>query len=248
MNDISQSIYLLNEIKNKKELSEEELKYLYEIDNHINIKSYKEELLLEDVKNNRDIKKDLSIIYGCKKEEVGVFNPLEDISNNIVIYYGNLNSSNIKDKKVLSKLKLVIGNVNFDKEEEIDYLSNLEIITGNANFRGLKSARDFENLKIIEGNANFSSLYNSNGLEKLEYIGGNANFPLLIDGRGFKNLKNIGGNAIFTSLFTTDGFERLENIGEDAYFPMLEYLNSSLNVEKDVILYNKRSKSKVLKK
>ena len=105
----------LKEIKNKENLNVEELKYLYEIDNSIDINSYEEEMLLQEIKNNRNIKKDISLIYGCEENEVGIEDHISKISNNIVVYYGNLNVNNIEDKKYLSTLKIVIGNINCDE-------------------------------------------------------------------------------------------------------------------------------------
>ena len=232
---------LLTEIDNKVnkniELNKEDLRFLYEIDSKIEGFGFSKDPRIKEIKDRRNLKKDLAFIFDCKEENIGT--KLSDFDKNeIICFYGDL----IYDNKILTdnfrSLQYIMGNAwfrnlisaegleslrrigrnaYFDNLSSAEGLENLQMIGESACFDNLSSAEGLESLQSIGGNAHFDNLTNVKGLKSLQNIGGIAGFFRLTSAKGLENLQNIGGIAIFVSLINADGLESLETInGEDA--------------------------------
>jgi len=111
---------LLTEIYQKSmndiELTEEELRFLYEIDGKISTFSNKIDQRLMLIKRKRNTKKDLAAILKVNEEEVGFLK--DDFKNkNLKYYYGNLYIHE-NDKKILPAN--IIGLLDLSEEEYLD--------------------------------------------------------------------------------------------------------------------------------
>ena len=81
-----------------RELTAKELRFLYEIDKKIVGFGYKKDPRIEEILNNRNIKKDLSLIFECSEEEIGTnINVL--YNKKLMCYYGNLSFRSLNDVK-----------------------------------------------------------------------------------------------------------------------------------------------------
>ena len=225
------------------EFTEAELRFLYEIGDTIKGFGWKKDPRIEKIKEKRNLKKDLAIIFKVSEEVVGT--KISDFSRNkkISVFYGDLVYNHNWLSKAFSNLKYIIGNASFEKLTSAKNLSALTSISGDAKFLKLKNAKGLQNLQSISGNAYFfdlksteylnqlqsigkdacfDKLINAKGLESLQYIGYNACFYQLNNVEGLKKLQFIGKNANFQNLPSAKGLESLQTIGEDAYFPKLE--------------------------
>ncbi len=217
---------LLTEIEKKvneaKELTKEELSFLYEIDSKIEGFGYSKDPRIKEIRDKRNNKKDLAFVFNCKEENIGT--KLSDFeSNNIICFYGDLlkyEGETLTDRFI--NLKVIVGTAAFNKLTSAVGFENLKNINGDAIFPRLISAKGFENLQSIDGLANFSSLVSAEGFSSLQNISGGAAFPSLKSAEGFENLQNIGKGAVFPKLISATGFDNLKNIGMNAYFNMLE--------------------------
>ncbi len=95
----SQDMKKLTEIEKKInrniDLNKNELEFLYEINNKIEGFGYDRDPRIQEIIENRDLKKDLAFITGFKEEEIGI-NQEEALSGNIKYYRGSLNLNNLE--------------------------------------------------------------------------------------------------------------------------------------------------------
>lgn len=181
-----------------KELTEDELRFLYEIDQKIEGFGYKSDPRIEDIKKQRDIKNDYAAIYNILPSEVSG-NISDVLSGKCKVFIGHLM---LKPEDNLLSINVihVTGNLYADILVKSKGLESLQRIDGSAGFMSLKTAKGLKNLQWVGHSAEFRSLKTAKGLESLEYIGGSASFQLLTNAKAFKNLKYVGGHAYFHSL------------------------------------------------
>ena len=233
---------LLTEIDNKVnkniELNKEDLRFLYEIDSKIEGFGYCKDSRIKEIIDKRNNKKDLTIVFNCKDENIGT--KLSDFDKNeIICFYGDLEyydetlTDNFKGlrcitgtaylKKLISakgleNLQSIGGDASFDNLTSAKGLENLQSIGRDASFWHLTSAEGLENLQTIGRDAWFWHLTSAEGLENLQTIGRDAYFDNLTSAKGLKNLQSIGGSASFDYLINAEGLENLQSIGRKAYF------------------------------
>ena len=147
---------LLTEIydnyKNR-ELTKEELSFLYEKNEKISGFGYRKDPRINEIKENRNIRKDLSIVYECDESEIGLIE--KDLYKKQLVYYnGDINNEQY-DK--LLKLhfnlpKYIKGSLYLDLLTEVDY--------------------NFVMPKNVGGDIDLSGLLSATGLVLPEKIGG----------------------------------------------------------------------------
>lgn len=226
VNDMKRLTEIEQKTKNRKELTKEELIFLYEINEKIEGFGYTKDPRIKEIRGKRNIKSDLSLIYSIGENNIAT--SLSDFNKDTVVYYGDFDYTLGLD---LKNLKIILGNANFSELKSARGLDNLQIIDGYANFRSLKSAEGLKKLQIIGGPANFNNLKSAEGLNSLQIIGGNANFSNLKSAEGLNSLQEIGGYAQFESLESAEGLDNLQRIGGDTYFQSLESADGLNNLQ-----------------
>ena len=220
VNDMKLLTEIDNKVNSNIELNVDELKFLYEIDYKIDGFGYATDPRIKEIKDKRNPKKDLAIIFNCKEENIGT--KLSDFENNQIIYfYGDLKYDKETVTSNFKELRCIIGSAIFRSLISAKGLENLQSIGMHADFKKLVSAKGLEKLQSIGSDANFPSLTSAKGLEKLQSIGGSAIFSSLISAKGLNNLQSITEIAWFESLTSAEGLEKLQSIGEDADFDSL---------------------------
>ena len=262
--DITLLAKLEYKTNNNIKLTKKELKFLYEIDSKIECYFYDYQNFyyfyechnirycdprIIEIRNKRNVKKDLAYVFDCKEENIGT-NITDFDTNKITYYYGTLEwekdfvpdtfkdlkriiggayFSNLTNAKGLNNLCNIRGGAGFPNLTSAKGLENLRYIGGYADFKNLTNAQGLNNLRCINGTAYFDKLMNAEGLNKLQYIGNYACFSILTRAQGLNNLQYIGKNACFDNLISAKGLEKLRYIGRDAEFnslPNAEGLNS----------------------
>lgn len=188
------------------ELTDEEIRMLYGIDNEFN-SSY------IDIISKRDIYKDLCRVF--KKKNIA--RTINELNVNTICYIGDLVIS--KDLPTYN-LRYIYGNFTI-VTNSINNLENLELIMLNAYFIELESAKGLENLKYIGQSLSMNEVKNSEGLECLEYVGNSITMVRLKSAEGLENLKYVGNHAEFYELESAKGLQKLEYIGGVARFDEL---------------------------
>ncbi len=221
VHDMKKLTEIEHKVKDNKKLTIEELRFLYEIESEILGFGFEKDPRIEEIKSKRDMKEDLSIIFGCRKDQIGTtmkdFDERDiEVFTSDFIYKGKI----VPEK--YRHLKAIIGYADFPSLQDAKGLDHLEYIGGNAQFYSLETAEGLNHLKYIGGEVNFHSLVNAEGLNHLEHIGSSADFYYLTTTEGLDHLEYIGGIARFNSLETAEGLKSLKHIRRDAYFSSLK--------------------------
>ena len=240
VNDMKLLTEIDKKVNNNIELTKEELRFLYEIDNKIAGFGYNEDPRIKEIRDRRNHKKDLAFVFDCKEENIGT--KLSDFeNNNIICFYGDLKYKGETLTDNFRSLQSIVGNADFKNLTSAEGLESLQSIGGNADFKNLTSARGLESLQSIGGSTRFTKLTSGEGLESLQSIGGDADFKNLTSARGLESLQSIGGSARFTKLTSARGLGSLRNIGGDALFCNLTSardLGSLRNIGGDAWFYD----------
>ena len=104
------------------ELSLDELKFLYEIDNEIEGFGYEKDPRIQEIKNKRDQKNDCLLIFNVKESEVA--------------------SSQHEWESNPKRFKVLLGNLEINKSNSINDFFRLKYICGNLYLGNLKEAND----------------------------------------------------------------------------------------------------------
>jgi len=227
------------------ELTNEELRFLYEIDNEIDGFGYTKDPRIEEIKKQRDQKKDIAVIFDCYPRQVALSDD-EITDDKIVAFNMNFHHHWVDIKN----LKIIVGNFGeaptnqagtYGRSEyaQVKSLNKVDTITGDAWFG--KHEGGLGVLKNIGGDANFRDS-DIEFLGRLEKIGGNARFN---DSklRNLGALRVIGGNAWFSNSdienlgylniikgFADFGDSKVKNLGQ------LKEIRGNVYVNKDSTL------------
>lgn len=182
--DLKNLVKLSGKINNNEQLTYEELRFIYEIDRKIETFGFGIDPRLKQIKENRNIKDDLSIAFNCSKDKIGTSD--EDLkTKDLFVFYGDIN---LNKKETIDDYKLppiVIGDLNCDSITSSEPLKKVEIVKGNLDLRSLKDTK-FLNIKSVEGNAYLMSLQELDNLT-LQTITG---YIYLSENLKSKNIKN----------------------------------------------------------
>ena len=146
-------------IKNKQELTKDDLLFLYEINEKIGWFGYKKDPRMseiEEVLRGRDQKKDISFITGFSEEEISMTK--EEVLNSnskMKFHYGDLNLIGVTSAKELKLPESISGNLNLFDLISIEGLGLPKSVSGIVYFGSLdpgekiKLKKRYQNLKIL---------------------------------------------------------------------------------------------------
>lgn len=134
------------------ELSLDELKFLYEIDNEIDGFGYKKDPRIQEIQSKRNQKKDCALIYNISEDEVALSQ--------------NEWESNPK------RFKVLLGDLEINKSNNINDFFRLKYICGNLYLGNLKEANDIIITTKISGYIVLNNLTFINNLTINKNIGG----------------------------------------------------------------------------
>lgn len=202
------------------ELTTEDLRFVYEIDAPIKGFGYQRDLRIEEIKEGRDVKTDLSQITGFPVEQISITQE-EALRGGIMFHYGSLNLKTLTSAKGLTLPKIVKGTLYLGKLTSVErlqfpetlngglYLSSVasveglqfsETMLGSLFLNNLTSAAGVIFPKILRGDLNLNSLTSANGVKFPEIIDGDLELDSLTFAAGVNFPKNIGGSVYLKSL------------------------------------------------
>lgn len=148
-----QLLTLIDKKVNKNiELSLDELKFLYEIDNEIDGFGYKKDPRIQEIQSKRNQKKDCALIYNISEDEVALSQDEWE--------------SNPK------RFKVLLGDLEINKSNNINDFFRLKYICGNLYLGNLKEANDIIITTKISGYIVLNNLTFINNLTINKNIGG----------------------------------------------------------------------------
>jgi hypothetical protein len=213
------------------ELSQSQLRFLYEIDDRIVGFGYRADPRIEQILKQRDKKADLSKAFGVPPEQISL-TQAEALSGNIVYHYGYLNLRNLTsaeglklpervgDSLYLDNLtsaaglelpKQVGGWLDLSRLTSAEGLKLPEEVGGNLILRGLTSAAGLELPKQVGGWLDLSRLTSAEGLKLPERVGG-LNLGSLTSAEGLKLPERVG-DLNLESLTSAEGLKLPEEVG-----------------------------------
>ena len=196
-----------NKVQKGYELTKEELRFLYEIDDKIEGFGYGKDPRIEEIISKRNIKKDLAYIFDCKEEEVclGGYLPKDKMTK---IYWGSLDLSNLTNAEDLKLPEYIRGDLWLNSLTSAKGLKLPEYIREDLWLNSLTSAEGLTFPKRIEGSLWLSSLTSAEGLTLPEYIGGYLDLRSLTSAKGL-DLSNtiIGGSLDLGGLTSAESLD-----------------------------------------
>ena len=191
--DMEMLTYIYTKHENKGELTKTDLRFLYEIDDKITGFGYARDPRIEELLQERNVRKDLTLVLDCKEKNISLTEE-EALSGNIIYHYGSLWLNNLTNAEGL-KFPDKIG--------------------GDLYLRSLTSAKGLELPDEIEGDLNLSSLISAEGLKLPDKIGGYLDLNYLTNAEGLKFPDKIGGDLYLRSLTSAKGLELPDEIEGD---------------------------------
>ena len=225
--DMEMLTYIYTKHENKGELTKTDLRFLYEIDDKITGFGYARDPRIEELLQERNVRKDLTLVLDCKEKNISLTEE-EALNGNIIYHYGNLNLSSltsaeglklpdeIRDDLYLSGLTSAEGLKLPDKVGgvlDLNSLTNAEglklpnEIGGSLWLEGLTSAKGLKLPDEIRDGLYLSGLTSAKGLELPDEIEGDLNLSSLISAEGLKLPTEIGGNIYLTSVESLEGLD-----------------------------------------
>ena len=183
VSDMEKLTKIYDEYKTR-ELTEEEIRFLYEIDNKIDGFGYQKDPRIKEILEKRNYKKDLSRVFRCNEDEIS--NNKQDVldGKKLVYFYGSLNLSGLTNA-----YGLVLP----------------ETIRGDLFLERLISANGLILPKNIGRSLDLNNLTNAKGLVLPQNIGCTLNLSDLTSAEGLVLPKNIGINLFLDNLKSLDG-------------------------------------------
>ena len=157
MKDMERLTILWERSQNKEELTNEDLKFIYEIDHKIEGFGYQRDSRIDDVLEGRDIKDDLARALNLKPEQISTTEK-EALSGNAVYHYGYLDLSSLTSAEGLKLPDSIGGGLNLSSLTSVEGLKLPDSIDGGLNLNSLTSAEGLKLPDSIGGGLNLNKL------------------------------------------------------------------------------------------
>ena len=200
-------------VNNNIELTLDELKFLYEINGQIKGFGYEEDPRIEEIKSKRNKRRDYSLIFNVKEEEVTLSQKeWKKSPDKFKILVGNLS---LAYDDIGDLPQYVEGNLFLDDVENAEWLVFPQRVGGDLPLNSLESANGVVLPKYVGGNLSLESLESAKGLVLPKYIGGDLNLESLESAKGLVLPKYVGNNLYLANLDSVDGLTLPQYVGGD---------------------------------
>ena len=201
-------------VNNNIELNVDELKFLYEIDSKITGFGYRKDPRIEEIKRKRNERRDYSLIYNVKEEEIAL--SIQEWLNNPEKFKalpGSIDSLYLTSAEGLVLPQLVGGNIELRSLASAEGLVLPKSIGGDIDLRSLASAEGLVLPESIGGKIYLNSLTSAEGLVLPQHVGGGINLSSLTSAEGLVLPQLVGGDIDLRSLASAEGLVLPESIG-----------------------------------
>ena len=213
-NDMKLLTLIDKKVNDNIDLTLDELKFLYEIDGQIIGFGYGKDPRIEEIKRKRNERRDYSLIFNVKEEEVAL-SQKEWLNNpkKFKALPGNIDLGSLTSAEGLIFPKQVGGNLELDNLVTTEGLVLPESIGGSIDLRSLTSADGLVLPKQLGGGIDLRSLTSADGLVLPQHIGGNIFLRHLTSADGLVLPQHVDGDIYLSSLTSADGLVLPESIG-----------------------------------
>ena len=221
-NDMKLLTLIDKKVNDNIDLTLEELKFLYEIDGQIIGFGYGKDPRIEEIKRKRNERRDYSLIFNVKEEEVAL-SQKEWLNNpkKFKALPGNIDLGSLTSADGLVLPQHVGGDIDLRSLASADGLVLPESIGGRIDLSSLTSADGLILPKQLGGSIDLRSLTSADGLVLPQHVGGYIDLRSLTSADGLILPQHIGGYINLSSLTSADGLVLPESIGGDIYLNSL---------------------------
>ena len=221
-NDMKLLTLIDKKVNDNIDLTLEELKFLYEIDGQIIGFGYGKDPRIEEIKRKRNERRDYSLIFNVKEEEVAL-SQKEWLNNpkKFKALPGNIDLGSLTSADGLVLPQHVGGNIYLSSLASADGLVLPESIGGGIDLRSLTSADGLVLPESIGGGMDLRHLTSADGLILPQHIGGYINLSSLTSAKGLVLPESIGGRINLSSLASAKGLVLPQHVGGDIYLRSL---------------------------
>jgi hypothetical protein len=203
-----------------KELTKEDLRFIYEIDEKIKGFGYKKDSRIEEIIKKRNIRKDLAKVFDCQEDQISLTKE-EALKGDVKFHYGDLDLSRLTSAKGLKLPEKIGGSLYLSSLTSAKGLKLPEKIGGSLDLNSLTSVKGLKLPEKIGGGLYLDSLTSAEGLKLPEEIGGGLDLRRLTSAEGLKLPEKIGGYLDLHSLTSAKGLKLPEEIGGGLYLESL---------------------------
>ena len=209
-------------VNNNIELTLDELKFLYEIDGKITGFGYWEDPRIEEIKRKRNKRRDYSLIFNVKEEEVALFKEeWEKSPDKFKVLNDNLDLSHYNNLDNIVLPKYISGNLNLSSLSNANGIVFPQQVGGDLELNKLTNAEGLVLPESIGGSILLFSIANAKGLVLPKSIGDDIILDSITNAEGLVLPKSIGGEISLDSLTNAEGLVLPESIGDDIYLGAL---------------------------
>ena len=221
-NDMKLLTLIDKKVNDNIDLTLEELKFLYEIDGQIIGFGYGKDPRIEEIKRKRNERRDYSLIFNVKEEEVAL-SQKEWLNNpkKFKALPGNIDLGSLTSADGLVLPQHVGGNIFLRHLTSADGLVLPQHVGGNIYLSSLASADGLVLPESIGGGIDLRSLTSADGLVLPESIGGGMDLRHLTSADGLVLPQHVGGNIFLRHLTSADGLVLPQHVGGDIYLSSL---------------------------
>lgn len=217
-----------NKVKKGFELDKDDLKFLYEIEDKIEGFGYGKDPRIEEIKSQRNLKKDFANIYNCKEEEIGTC--IEDLNNSdIKVYVGNLDLRHLINAELVVFPPIIYGHLILYSLTNAELVVFPHTINGDVNLHSLTNAKGVVFPHTINGYLDLSCLTSAEGAVFPHTINGILYLDSLTSAKGLILPKTINGYLCLDSLTSAEGLVLPHNFPLELLLCSREIKNEILN-------------------
>ena len=154
--DMKRMIHLERKTENGEEFTQEDLRFLYEVDDEIQGFGYNKDPRIQKIIGQRDKRKDLASIHNCREDQIS-FTKEEALSGDIVYHDGDLDLDSLTSAEGLTLLKEIEGSLNLERLTSAEGLMLPKQVGGEV---WLDSLTTEERDKLRQGHPHLSILPN----------------------------------------------------------------------------------------
>ena len=210
--DMEMLTYIYTKHENKGELTKTDLRFLYEIDDKITGFGYARDPRIEELLQERNVRKDLTLVLDCKEKNISLTEE-EALSGNIIYHYGSLWLNNLTNAEGLKFPDKIGGYLDLNYLTSVEDLKLPNEIGGYLDLSNLTSAKGLELPDEIEGDLYLRSLTSAKGLELPDEIEGSLWLEGLTSAKGLKLPDEIRDGLYLSGLTSAEGLKLPDEIG-----------------------------------
>ena len=218
--DMEMLTYIYTKHENKGELTKTDLRFLYEIDDKITGFGYARDPRIEELLQERNVRKDLTLVLDCKEKNISLTEE-EALSGNIIYHYGSLWLNNLTNAEGLKFPDKIGGDLYLRSLTSAKGLELPDEIEGSLWLEGLTSAKGLKLPDEIRDGLYLSGLTSAEGLKLPDKVGGVLDLNSLTNAEGLKLPNEIGGYLDLSGLTSAEGLKLPDKIEGDLYLSNL---------------------------